>query len=198
MTVQNNDVLRVDIGQTLPATNNMLNVYHMRLQAGGPVAEADVLTDLAVILQALANLIKVIQSTQLVYDIIKIINKTQSNEVGVLTTLLGQTGSLGADAEPAQIAYGITLSTTRLASVGRKFVPGTEESGNVNGGLLIAARIVSLGLIVTHLTAQQVNAGRTYEYGIDSVPALAFLPFQTGSITPTMVTQRRRRIGVGS
>lgn len=197
MTVQNNDVLRVDLEQQCPTANPIMNVYTMRLAGGGPVAEADVLTDLTVIFTALITLIKAVQSTALIYDIIRIINKTQDSEVGIIADFVLDTGDLASDLEPAQSAYGITLSTSRLASVGRKSIGGYESTGSLIGGIVVAARILDLADIGDHLTAQHVESGRTYEYGIDSVPAAAFLPFLTTSITPTVVTQRRRRIGVG-
>ena len=198
MAVNEGDIVRADHRMLYQGTNELFNIYQLRLADGGPISDADALDDLEAIFTALIALVRLMQASGIVHDIVRFVNRTLNQDIGISIANVGVAGSIGQNTQPLQVAYGLTLNTTLLSVRGRKFIPGTTITGVPAGGTVSAGTIALLADVGDYLTDQHVVNGRTWEFGVTSVSTGIFRYFDSYGVSSTAVTQRRRRIGVGS
>lgn len=196
MAVATNDIVRVTAKFLYNSSNVNQNVFHLQ-NIGSSVTEADAIDDLLEVLEAvyaiLTDLIAVIN----VFQEIRAVNVTQEIDVGtgipIDTTPFVDSGQ----GNPPQSAYGLGLTTDRLNVRGYKFFGPTQEAAVNNSGILAAATILDLAAAGDALTAVQVATNTSWVFGVVASLDGAWLPFRSYGISPTAVTQRRRRSGVG-
>jgi hypothetical protein len=197
MAVNNNDVLRADYVINYDNTGEMMNVFHFKLSSVGPVAEADVTDDIVGILDGLYTILRLIMTSRVIFDIIRVINKTQGTDVGLAESTLTTGAVTASEAEPQQVAATITLPTGFLGSAGRKQVFGLTEDNVSPSGILGAAALANLASAAAYMLDTYVTVNGSYVFGIDSVPQAGFVPFSAASIPTIVGTQRSRKRGVG-
>lgn len=196
MTVQNTDVLRADARFLFNSATAVQNVFHLR-NDGAAIAEADALDDIVELLEALYVLIGGILKTLQVLQDVRVINITQDTDVGLGTFVDTTPGTVTTEAVP-QNAFGLILDTPRLASKGRKFFGPVTDLNYNEGGIIGAGALAAMGNVGDYMIVQQVATNNAWRFGVQSTLAgVGFLPFVGYGISPTVVTQRRRRIGVG-
>lgn len=197
MTVAVNDIVRATVEGEGIDDQDIQNVYLIR-NVGSAVTDAVAITDLILLLEALYALIDGILSTLYVVRDVKMINFTTQSDLG-LGLFVDDTPGIDAGAPlPPQICAGLTLTTSRLSVRGRKFF-GLLVEGDVGlDGVLTGASILELADAGAFMVANQVEPGTTWQFGVQASFDSAWLPFGSFVITSTVVTQRRRRRGVGS
>ena len=197
MTVAVNDVLRVTVeGEGLSA-QDIQNVFHIQ-NTNIPVDEADALDDLIEILEILYKLIGTSLSVLYVVRGIRVVNVTQGTDVGFATFVDDTPGTGVGGPLPPQNALGITLTTSALTSVGRKFFGLADEANVATDGTLNAPGLANMANVGNHMTAEQVATNTTWKYGLIRTFDAVFLTFLSFIVTTTIITQRRRRAGVGA
>ena len=195
MAVASGDIVRVDVRATFDGTQRIQNTFHLR-NDGASTAEADVITDMVETLEALYTLLSAVLHVLMVVNDIRIVNVTQSSDVGTGLFVDTTPGTITGNVAP-QNAFSLNLTTARLNSLGRKFFGPITSTQFTQNGVINAAPLVALANVGSDMIALQVQTNSNWRYGIIASFDGVFLPFDSFSVTPTVTTQRRRRIGVG-
>ncbi len=197
MTVAANDVLRCTVEGEGITAQDIQNVFHIQ-NTDIAVDEADALDDIIEILEVLYKLLDVSLSVLYVVRGVRVVNVTQGTDVGFLTFVDTTPGTGVGGSLPPQVALGLTLTTAALKSVGRKFFGLADEAQIGTDGLLNATALADVGDVGDHMTTEQVATNTSWKYGLIQSVGGAFLEFLSFIVTTTVITQRRRRAGVGS
>lgn len=196
MAVSPGDVIRCDVRGSFNAVTAVQNTWFLR-NDGASVDEADTIDDVIELLEGLYTLIGAILNVLWVINNVRVINVTDESDVGIGTFVDTTPGTLSATAAP-QNSFGLILDTTRLASKGRKFFGPAAANNFTQGGIVGATALAALADVGDEVIVAQVATNSTWRYGVMStLDGVGFLPFVGYGISPTIVTQRRRRIGVG-
>lgn len=196
MLVNLNDIVRVTVHGLGLDGQAIQNSYTMR-NVGGNVVAASALEDFVDILEDLYALLSAFLSIGLVIQKITAINLTQQLDVGTGVFVDSTPGTNSSTVFPPQCAMGLNLSTDRLRVRGRKFFGLVTEDAADNAGVLTAAAILDLADVGNWMTANRVGINSTWQFGVKATSDGVFLPFTSYSVPVTVVTQRRRRRGVG-
>jgi len=195
MAVGGGDVARVDVRGLYNNATTVQNTFHLQ-NTGTSVDEADAVDDLVEILEALYVLLATSLQVLLVIRDIRAINVTDDTDIGIGLFVDDTPGTGTGDVVP-QNAYGISFDTARLNVRGRKFfgpvIPGRIDPNGVIG----SAAILELADVGDYMIASRSATNTTWRFGVIASSDGAFLPFLNYGISPTVVTQRRRRVGVG-
>jgi hypothetical protein len=133
------------------------------------------------------------------FDGIRAVNRTKNSDIGQADFSALTVGSSGGEATSPTNAMGVTLRTSNLSRLGRKFVGVASETSIGGSGQVAAGTITVLASYASELLEDQIAAsGNVYQFGIVDSAGMNFLQFNSAAISPTVVTQRRRRQGVGS
>lgn len=196
MTVAADDVLRCTVEMNYESEGAVQNVYYLK-NAGGSISDAAGIADVVEVLEALMNVLELLIAVLQVVEGIRIINATQGVDVG-FGTLVDPTPFAGVgQVLPNQVAFGGTLHTARLGTVGRKFW-GIPIVGLCSGsGIINAGSLTIMGNAMEDMTETYVATNSSWRYGLIATIDGVFLPFESYSLTTTAITQRRRRSGVG-
>lgn len=195
MSVGAGDVVRADVRGTWNATSAVQNTFHLQNTATA-VDEADAIDDLVSILEALYVLLSNYLNILYVIDDIRAINETQSTDVGV-GLFVDPTPGTQSSSAVLQNAWGLSLDTARLNVRGRKFFGPATPNGYAQSGVLVANAILAMADVGDYMIAPRPATNSTWRFGVIASSDGAFLPFTNYGISPTVVTQRRRRLGVG-
>lgn len=198
MTVGSGDVVRVSVEGQYNNVIEVVNVFHLRKVGGGEIDEADVIDDMVEILETLYQLLQNILSVLWVVQRVRVTNQSDDTDVGSGLFVDSTPGAVSTAIGVPQVAAGLTLTTSRLRHRGRKFFGPIPEALADPSGILTAASILTLADVGDLMTTQQSAVNGVWEFGIIANDTGLFLPFQSYSISTTAVTQRRRRLGVGS
>lgn len=197
MTVDVNDVVLAVVEGEGVDGQDVQNAYHIR-NVNVAVTDAVAITDLISLLEALMTLLAAVISTLYVVRSIKVINVTQQSDVGTGLFVDDTPGTNTALAMPPQCAVGLTLTTQRLSVRGRKFYGIVGSNQATNDGVLGAPAILDLADVGDLMVVNQVEAGTTWQFGVIASLDAAWLPFLSYAVTTSVITQKRRRRGVGS
>lgn len=199
MAVLNNQILTVTNLATHNLVDDVQNVYTIQFGSSGAELEADVLDDLVAIFEALYTILAPIISVLTAFQGIRAVNRSGGTDIGSADFPTLTAGGASGQSSPNQVAYGVTFGTAALNRVGRKFI-GVPSEGLVDGqGVIIGTALSALGNYAAEMLSLQEGGGdRTYLFGITDSEGANFRVFENATITPNVVTQRRRRAGVGS
>lgn len=198
MPAIDDDVIEVAIIHDNTTSGEQVNNYQFQLTSGGPVDDADLLDDVALILQVLYLIIAAYTDIRNVLREVVVRNKTQGLLVGSTDagTYLGGTNI--SDATPQGVAPYVYFKTNVPRVVLSKYLPSVGEgSVSADGRLTTAFQAVLLSYAVT-LAATHAVGGHTYEYGYDSPKALGFVLPSVLVVANVYAYQRRRKEGRGS
>lgn len=197
MALATGDIVRADVIADYNAGSDIVNTYHFRLTTGG-MAESAAVDRIIEIMESIYAVIGAI--LPLLYTIrnIRIVNVTQGTDVGNGNIADTTPGAVTGDTQGLQCAFGVSLGTSRLRVRGRKFLGPVCESQVADEGLVTSGPLLDLVDYAAILTAPIVVTGSTWQAGVIATSDSAWLPFISATISPTVVTQRRRRLGVGA
>jgi len=198
MAAQNNDVIAATVVHDNDIFGERMNRYQFRVVAGGPIADADLLDDMAAVIYAIYNAVKAVISVRNVFREVNVINVTQDLLVGA-TDALGYNGGTSADpaSPPAcSLYWGFKTSVPRVALA--KYLPSPAEgdiaaTGQITGTTL---GILALGAGILMDPFEEING--TYEYGHWSPKVSAWVAPTLAVVPVEVAYQRRRKKGIGS
>jgi len=196
VSVFTNDIVVATMEGFNSSLNAIQNVYQLR-NVGGDVSEAEATDDIVEVLDAIYAALGGIMTSGWTLNAYRIVNRTRDTDVGIGIPADDSPGTVGENSAVPQVAYGLTLRTGQLRSRGRKFFAPVLESAVTDNGLISAAALLALADVGDLMTAQQAATNSNWEYGIYSTTLATWLPFNAYTISPTAVTQRRRRQGIG-
>lgn len=197
MSIQINDIIRIQARNLRNGVDAVQNVYHVKHETGSPVTDTLwVIAVSAIIDAAMFGLATRMSSNITPLDLL-FFNVTQDVTLpdGVWTTWAG--GSSSADPNAPQVSAEVFWRTGAARVLGRKFLPPSVETENVDGNwsvaLLAALAIYGAAFVGSIVTSQGNVAFGTFNKGLALFNAYAttFVPIDAR-------TQRRRRTGVGA
>lgn len=198
MTVALSDVLRCTQEMNQPGIGAIQNVYHLRNDGVG-VSDAQALSDVIEVLEALALLIAGMINLLLIVDGVRALNVTPvpPTDVG-FGTFVDSTPFTGAgQVMPTQVALGVNLHTERLSVSGRKYWGVPVVGDYINGGGVSAGALALLATAASSMLLPIVATNSTWRHGVVATSDKAFLSFNAFSLPTMAIIQRRRRATVG-
>lgn len=197
MAVGVGDICRVTVEGEGDSGQDVQTVFHIK-NSGVSVDESDALDDLTEIIEVLYALFGTVLSVLYRLNAVRAVNVTDATDIGVKAPVQPFPGTGVGGPLPPQCALGLTLTTTALTSLGRKFFGLPDEAQIGTEGELNATALANMADVGDHMTEEQNAVNSDWQYGLIQTIGGAFLPFQNFTVTSTIVTQRRRRRGVGT
>lgn len=191
------DVVRLGCVQEIDLTDDLVNVLHVTINSGGPMAFAAASQDFQEYCDALYNPLVTSVSSRVTSKHISVKNVTQAQVWGNIAWLTYGGGSSGSDAVANQLAVLVWGRTTRPRVQIRKYL-GLFTEINITNGLWISALQALCGAFMVYHIAPQtmtnglVLQGCAYNYALSRV-TLA----NSYAVSANPVVQRRRRKGRG-
>lgn len=197
MTVELNDILKVTVEGLGLSGQDVQNSYHIENRANA-IADADAIDDLVEVLEALYQLLTAVLSVGLIIRDIRALNVTQTLDLGLGLFVDDTPGANAQTVMPPQNAMGISLATARLGVRGRKSFGLLGDDQADDEGVVLAASILDMADVGDYMTDIVVATNSSWSFGVLASADDAWLRFNSYTIPTTIVTQRRRRRGVGS
>lgn len=199
MTVLIGDVVRATQEMHYGTHGEIQNVYHLQNITDNLTDEAalediiEILEDLAVVLAAVIALAQVV-------DGVRAINLTQSTDIG-FGLFVDDTPYTGAgQITPLQDAVGINLHTGILGVFGRKYFGAIPVGVAGDGGLVESGSLAVLATAGGYMSSRWSATHSQWDMGVVRSKVGFegdFEYFNAYSLPTTVITQRRRRAGVG-
>lgn len=202
MTVNNGDVLKIAYQAILPSGTYVQNVYYLEAQLAAPQADASVLTAIETWLEDVYDDVRTSMKSTITQDLCAVDKIAWDGSKWAVTDNLGYvlpsiTYTLTDEMLPQMDAAFVLFHTDRPKSNGKKFLAGYTEAMQ-SDGYLIAGALTSLAAYAAEVLAG-IFLGPLNDLvsGVPREAADVFLPFALAVATDLMMTQRRRRQGVG-
>lgn len=200
MTVNINEIVRLTLEYSQPASSIPMNVFCFSMQTAA-IDESEVvdtLEDWATTLfgpawAALAGSACTMDTGQ-----VAVINNdgTVNRNIGSFT--IAQSGSQGTEIAPAANAGYLLAYTAVPKTRGSKYLPGVAEGILSNGELTVAAQASLSACLILYLATINTTSGGKLVPGVLSRTAAAFRAFNTSGIIESIPAyQRRRKPSVG-
>ncbi len=194
----NGDVVRLGAQFLMNATDTIVNVWHVRIEAGAPMAFAAAAQDFQDYMGFLYSGLMTYYVTTFLSDRISVKNETQNTVWGSIAFGVPLAGSSVGD-ETAQQTALLGWGRTQISRVQiRKYWGPFTETDMSNGLWLSGIRAAVLGRMDYHIGSQTLGNGLeligvAYNKILErATPALS------ATTTAVPVVQRRRRQGRGS
>lgn len=197
MSVAQDEIARVVADFRHDDRADVQNIWHMKLTTAS-LSDADALDDILELLEALYALLTTAIHALTIFNRIRAINASQNSDIGIAVPADTTPFAGSGDAAPLQTAYGLTMQTAKINIRGRKFFGCPTEAHLSSGGIVQGPAITSLGNVGDYVTSSQAATNGTWQFGVKSSLDGLFYPFVGYAISTTAITQRSRRIGVGS
>lgn len=197
MTVEVGDILRVTAKMSV-LTDDVQNVYHYEASGTGTATDAATMTAIALALDDAYEEIVAELTTGLRYDTIEFFNVTQDVPMGEDAWPNQVTGSAVGEILPLQCSAVCLFGTATARSQGRKFLPPMKEEASDSRGVVNAATITAILLLIIELLTGVTVGTLTFHPGNWNLLLTRFAEWISGTINPVMKTQRRRVAGVGA
>lgn len=197
MTIEVNDVIRVQARMLRNGIDAVQNVYHVKHLTGAAAPEAAWVTDVSGLIDAEMFLIKDSISDNITSLDLLFFNLTQDAPMldGSWATFVG--GTNPGDPNPPQVSAQVFWRTAAARVIGRKFLPSMVESAQDDGNWT-AALLVTLVIFVVNFIGALVVTGGTVTFGVFNGITAVFNAYTSGFAPTDSRTQRRRRTGVGA
>lgn len=197
MPVLPGDITRVDVIGDMGGTNLIVNTYQFRYESGTVATDSEFVTDMLELLRALYDAAKSLWTAVVVFRRIRAYNLTAGTLLGEADFSTPVTGTAGGEQGAFQSAGLISFKTTLSRVVMRKYLPIAEASIGTSSNLIPASVTLLQAFGSALLPPMVATSGRTYRFGYLSGKAGGFIAPTSRTVSGTVVTQRRRRPGVG-
>ena len=198
MTAQDGDIIEVAVIHDNTESGEQINNYQYQVVSGGPVADADLLDDIAFFVEVSYNIIKALIDVRNVLREVVVRNKTRLTLVGSTDANTYNGGSSVGNALPQGCAAMVYFKTGIPRVVLSKFVPSFGDNAKkLDGRLTTGAQGLMLAY-ATDLAGPHISSGRVYAYGYLSPKSLAFEEPTVVVVPNVFAYQRRRKPGRGS
>lgn len=198
MSVANNHVLEVAVVGDINGVDDIVNVFQFVTGFVGARDDTDVLDDLAVLIRALYDAIKAMSTAFVVWRRIRVKDLTSGLLVGEQDFATPVTGTSTGNQGSYVVAGLVSLKTNVPRVVMRKYLP-ISSSNQTTDSKPSSAMVTLMNAFGTALLTPLVNlSGYSYTFGYLSPKTASFVIPSGRTVSATLVTQRRRRPGVGS
>lgn len=197
MTVNGDDIIRATAVLAYGNGQELNNVFHLKYQSAFSGADADVMTEIAAILDAVYSEIDEGINSTVEFVEVRGFNVTQNSPLPTTTWPSLTVGGGAGDPTPAGVALLVSLNTGVLKVHGRKYLPGVGENSTTAGkwatDILTLAAAWGAALMDAYIGI--ITAG-VYVFGVlDKTGVLREIIEIVTSDEPAY--QRRRRLGTG-
>jgi gamma-glutamyltranspeptidase len=198
MAIAPNEVIEIAVLGRLSGSDDIVNVYQVQHTSGSSITEDDFLNDWIALFRALYDAIKAIFTAAVVWQKIRARSVTNPGVlIGERNFSSDVVGTAGGTMSPTNAAL-ISLKSNIARVVPRKYLPIASGSYDADGDI-VAGTITLLNTFGSALITPQTGLStHTYRFGYFSPKTNTFVVPLSRVVTPTVVTQRRRRKGVGS
>lgn len=198
MAVSTGQVVRVDLIGDFDGTEDVINVFHYRLNTGSVTDDAAVLDDLISLLEGLVTIIKALAATLTVWRRIRVQNLSTGLLIGERNFTAPITGTQTSAAAATGAAGLLSLKTNVPRVVMRKYFGPLAANQYANDGKLASGTVTVLNNAANYLLSPQIKANGTWQYGYLSPKAGEFVIPTSFASSALPAYQRRRRQGRGS
>ncbi len=197
MSVDQNDMFRIDVIGDFDSSNDVVNVYQMLKSDVGVISDSDFMDDMLSLFTALYTVVKGLNSLLVTWRRIRVSRVPTGALMGERSFSPALVGTSTEDALPNQATFPVNFQTTTPRVVLRKFFGPGSEAQLTAVGLIAAAPLASMTSIIALLLADFTETNGVYQYGYNSPKALQWVRPVTGSHGNIFGAVRSRRIGVG-
>lgn len=179
------------------ALQRMLNIYHVvTLNAAD---DEEIINDIATQLDDAYDAVDGIMSGSTNFTSLLFKNLTSDTDLGSMDWPTMTVGGIAAGTLlPTQNAYLVAFPTMVARRIGKKFIPGVDETRIVSGvaDATALAALAAFGVLASSAFVGGVS-GATLQFVVKAATSLAFSSIQDVLVTNVISTLHRRRIGVG-
>lgn len=198
MSVDQNDVIRVDALLKYDGLNDVVNSYHLRPTLPGTISDVNAVTDILTFLEALYTFIVASINVIVTFRKVRVYNVTQDSAMGDALWPTLTAGTQAGDALPPGNAPLVVFDTAVKKTQLRKFGPPFSESSNNADGSLGAGVLTAYGNFANYLLSPQALTHQTWQYGHQRKNTTTFITPTSYGVGSVVGYQRRRRQGRGS
>lgn len=197
MTIQINDVIRIQARMLRNGVDAIQNVYHVLHESGAPVTDATWVANVADLIDAEMFTIRTEIATNVTALDLLFFNVTQDVTLpdGAWDTFLA--GTNAGEPNPPQVSAEVFWRTGAARVIGRKFLPPMTE-GSSDDGVWTAGFLAKLLTFATNFIGSIVITQGNIQFGVFNALLATFNAYATPFVPVDARTQRRRRTGVGS
>lgn len=198
MPVVIGDVCEVAARMEFRGLEDVVNVWRFFKSAGASADEADVLDDLAAVLETFYNVVKAILSARTVFRDITGRNVTQGVLLGTIGWPTLTVGTGDANDEVPGVAGLVSFPSPYPRVGGRKYIGGLTGSIMETDGTFSSYAVGVMGSAAAAILPAHVKTTGTYKYGVTRSSDGAFINLWDAIATDIPAYQRRRGQGRGS
>ena len=197
MTIQINDVIRVQARMLRNGVDAVQNVYHVLHETGSPVTDATWVANVSGLIDAEMFLLRGSLNTNITSLDLLFFNVTQDVTLPDGSWATFAAGTNAAEANSPQVSAEVFWRTGAARVIGRKFLPpfieAEQNDGKWSAGLLALLVTFAANFIGSIFTSQ----GNVL-FGTFNAITATFNAYASGFAPIDSRTQRRRRTGVGA
>ena len=198
MAIGVNDVLRITANMRLLTTDDIVNVFNIKVTAIVAPTDLSFMQSVAAWLDEAYLLILADLADNLSFVNVSGINITQDELLPSVDWTTIVAGSSLSPILPVQVAACVFFPTTTPRVRASKFFGGYTDDALEAGGAITAAAIARLQSCGDVLAAGVDELGDEATYGAYNTVLSRFTPVDRAEVPVRWRTQRRRRLGVGS
>lgn len=197
MTINVNDVVRVQARLLRNGTDAVQNVWHVRHESGAAPDDAVWVGQVAALIDQEFFAMKAIIATNVTPLDMLFFNVTQDRTLPDGSWVTFVAGTATGEPSSPQVSMMVYWRTLASRVVGRKFLPAGAEN-NVDDGVLSPAALALLATFALNFVGLRTIGLGQVSWGTFEKLFAVFNAFQAAFVPIDTRTQRRRRTGVGS
>lgn len=197
MAIENNDVLRITCKFSYES-NDVQNVYHIKVATSGPVDDEDFLDEIADDMDSMYDDINPHISNDITYETVEVYNITDDTYVGEVSWPSKTVGGASGNNMPPASAALCLFPTGTLRSQGRKFLPLMTINALDATGTPSTTVLTAMVAFIADVLTQKSGVNWTGYLGNWNDPLGRFAQWLSGLAVDFFATQRRRYVGSGS
>jgi len=198
MAIAVGDILRITAELSRAGVDDIINVYHFRMDVINPGGDAVIMGEITAFLEDAYTIINSDIPVNVLYDSVSGINVTKNELLPSQSWPVLTAGTNVGVALPNQVSACVFWRTLRPKTRTAKFLPFYTQGANVGNGTIVAAVIVRMQSYGDQFVGPIVEGLSTFTYGAFNKGLARFTPVIQRVAAGVFRTQRRRRIGVGS
>jgi len=198
MAITAGDILRITAELSRNGLDDIINVYHFRMDIINPGGDGVIMAELTAFLEDAYTIINSDIPLNVDYDAVSGINVTKDELLPSQTWPVLNTGTNTNQPLPNQCTPCVFWRTLRPKTRASKFLPFYTEGANEGNGIITSASLVRMQSYGDTFLGSLVEGLSTFTYGAYNPLVARFTPVIQAIAATEFRTQRRRRLGVGS
>lgn len=198
MPVQDEDVLELTVIHDNDVSGEVINRFQYRIDTPTPVEDANVLEDIADLIEVLYNIVSHMIAIANVFREVRVHNVTQDRLMGSTDAGTYTGGESAGDDMPQGTAGYFHFTTAVPRVILSKYLPPSTEGDKSTDGKPTTASMALMAAMVTAMLVGHTSGTAHYDYGHFSPKVLAWVVPQVGTVSSLYAYQRRRKPGRGA